>query len=363
MIVWRRLAQMVAEHGAAALVSIHEVKGSTPREAGACMIVRPDGAFHGTIGGGQLEWEMLRQAGEALQQGRGPARFIEQALGPDLGQCCGGWVSVLVETFDRRDFDVIEALAQAEGEGAFEIACSFDHAGRVARLHPSPLVGEGRERGKRSARSAREAIHSEARAHVAVPPSPTLPHKGGAGGLSWRESYGDVLTPVLLFGAGHVGRALVLALAPLPFAVRWIDSREDAFPAHLPANVTPVLTSDPEAEVARAPADAVVLVMTHDHALDLAITAAALQRPFPFAGLIGSDTKRARFERRFRELAIPEDRIAALVCPIGLSGIEGKEPAVIAASVAAQLLVERERAASPQAAPEALKSAHDRALA
>jgi xanthine dehydrogenase accessory factor len=168
---------------------------------------------------------------------------------------------------------------------------------------------------------------------------------------------------VLLFGAGHVGRALVLALAPLPFAVRWIDSREDAFPVHRPSNVAPVLTPNPEAEVARAPAGALVLVMTHDHALDLAITAAALQCPFPFVGLIGSDTKRARFERRFRELAIPEERIAVLACPVGLSGIAGKEPAVIAASVAAQLLLERERLASPQAASEALKSAHDRALA
>jgi xanthine dehydrogenase accessory factor len=324
MIVWRRLAQMVAERGAAALVSIHEVKGSTPREAGARMIVRPDGAFHGTIGGGQLEWEMLRQAGEALRQGRGPARFVQQALGPDLGQCCGGWVSVLVETFDRQDVDDLEALARLDGEGAFEVACSLDPDGRVRRENPSAPEATAR---------------------------------------TWREAYGDALTPVLLFGAGHVGRALVLALAPLPFAVRWIDSREDAFPAHLPANVTPVLTPDPEAEIARAPADAAVLVMTHDHALDLAITAAALQRPFPFVGLIGSDTKRARFERRFRELAIAEDRIAALVCPIGLSGIEGKEPAVIAASVAAQLLLERERVASPQAALETLKSAHDRALA
>ncbi len=363
MIVWRRLAQIVAEHGAAALIGIHEVRGSTPREAGARMIVRPDGAFYGTIGGGQLEWEMLRQAGEALQQGRGPARFVQQALGPDLGQCCGGWVSVLVETFDRRDVDALEALARLEGEGAFEVACSLDRDGRVARLHPSPLVGEGREGGTAFRRNARGANSSAASPLVTIPPSPALPHKGGEGGLSWHEAYGDALTPVLLFGAGHVGRALVLALAPLSFAVRWIDSREDAFPAHLPANVTPVLTPDPEAEVARASADAMVLVTTHDHALDLAITAAALQRPFPFVGLIGSDTKRARFERRFRELGIPDDRIAALVCPIGLPGIEGKEPAVIAASVTAQLLLERERGASPQAGRETVKSAHDRALA
>jgi xanthine dehydrogenase accessory factor len=80
---------------------------------------------------------MLRQAGEALQQGRGPARFVQQALGPDLGQCCGGWVSVLVETFDRRDVDALEALARLEGEGAFE-GCVLVGSGR-ARRTPPPL--------------------------------------------------------------------------------------------------------------------------------------------------------------------------------------------------------------------------------
>lgn len=197
-----------------------------------------------------------------------------------------------------------------------------------------------------------------------VPPSPALPNKGGEGRTRWREAYGDRPTPVLLFGAGHVGRALVLALAPLPFAVRWVDSREDAFPAHIPANATPVRMPDPEADIARAPTDSLVLIMTHDHALDLAITAAALRRDFPFVGLIGSGTKRARFERRFRDLAIPEESIRALVCPIGLPGIRSKEPAVIAASVAAQLLSERERLAGlSRGAAVPLRQPHDHAHA
>jgi len=154
-----------------------------------------------------------------------------------------------------------------------------------------------------------------------------------------------------LFGAGHVGRALVLALAPLPFAVRWIDSREGAFPSHIPVNATPVLTPDPVAEVASLPRDALVVVMTHEHPLDLAISAAALPRGFPFVGLIGSETKRARFEKRFRELGIAEERIRSLVCPIGLPGIASKEPAVIAASVVAQLLEVREKPMETSPAP------------
>ncbi|HEX8167753.1 MAG TPA: xanthine dehydrogenase accessory protein XdhC [Beijerinckiaceae bacterium] len=277
MTVWRRLQDIVAEHGAAALVTVHATKGSVPREAGARMVVRPDGAFYGTIGGGALEWQALAAARKAIAQGRGPARFVDHVLGPDLGQCCGGRVTLLVETFDARDAETLAALAAAEPE--------------------------------------------------------------------------ESRTPLLLFGAGHVGRALVLALASLPFAVRWIDGRDDAFPPHIPAHATPVLTDDPAAELARAPADAFVLVMTHSHPLDLAVTAEALRRGFPFVGLIGSATKRARFARRFREIGIAEERIRALACPIGVPGIKAKEPAVIAASVAAQLLAERERIAASAAAP------------
>jgi xanthine dehydrogenase accessory factor len=274
--VWRRLAEIVAERGAAALVTVQAAKGSVPREAGAHMAVRPDGAFYGTIGGGALEWQALAAAREAIAAGRGPARIVEKVLGPDLGQCCGGRVTLSIETFDRRDAERLAALAAAEPE--------------------------------------------------------------------------ESRTPLLLFGAGHVGRALVLALAPLPFSVRWIDGREDAFPPHVPATATPVHAADPEAELARAPADAFVLVMTHSHSLDLAVTAEALGRGFPFVGLIGSATKRARFERRFREIGIAEARIRALACPIGVPGIAGKEPAVIAASAAAQLLAERERIVAGAAA-------------
>jgi xanthine dehydrogenase accessory factor len=268
--VWRRLAEIVAEHGTAALVTIERAQGSTPREAGARMIVRADGAFHGSIGGGQLEWQALAAAREALRGGRGPPTLVHKVLGPDLGQCCGGRVTLRIEIFDRRDSERLMSLAAGEWD--------------------------------------------------------------------------DGRTLLLLFGAGHVGRALVLALAPLPFAVRWIDSREDAFPAHVPANAAPVWRTVPAAEIAAAAAGSFVVVMTHEHPLDLALTAAALSHEdLPYVGLIGSATKRARFERRFRQLGISEARIRALACPIGMPGIAGKEPPVIAAAVAAQLLAERER--------------------
>jgi xanthine dehydrogenase accessory factor len=304
--VWRQLADLIGQHGSAALITVHEVKGSAPREVGAHMVVRPDGAFHGTIGGGQLEFRMLDIARDMLREGRGAARIVDQALGPDLGQCCGGRVKILIETFDGRDLEDIKPLADSEAHGIFEVECRLDK-GRVIR-DLSSAVGDDQA-------------------------------------TQWRETHGEARTPVLIFGAGHVGRALALALAPLPFSVRWLDDREDAFPGHVPANVAAVRMQDPVGEIAQADPRSLILVMTHDHPLDMAITAAALGRDFPYVGLIGSDTKRARFEKRFRELGLSEARIRSLVCPIGIPGIVAKEPAVIAASVVAQLLQVRERGA------------------
>ncbi len=145
--------------------------------------------------------------------------------------------------------------------------------------------------------------------------------------------------PVYLFGAGHVGRALALALAPLPFALTWIDSRDQAFPERAPANARLVRPSDPISELGGAPDRALIVVMTHSHPLDLAIIAEALRQDrFAYVGLIGSATKRARFSSQMRAAGFAETKLQKLVCPIGIVGISGKEPPVIAAAVAAQLL-------------------------
>ena len=169
------------------------------------------------------------------------------------------------------------------------------------------------------------------------------------------EGFGDARRPLILFGAGHVGRALVLALAPLPFAVTWIDPRPDAFPAHVPGNVTLRRSEDPAASLPEAPAGAFVLVMTHSHPLDLALVGAALgDTRFPYVGLIGSATKRARFEKRLAGMGIPAGRVASLVCPIGIAGIDSKLPAVIAAATAAELLVRDEALRAAMTADDGL---------
>ncbi len=236
------------ENQPAVLVTVLEARGSTPRDPGAKMVVSADGLF-GTIGGGNLEYRCEAVARSLLADGaEGPFRR-DFPLGPELGQCCGGHVTVLFEVL------------------------------RPPRLH------------------------------------------------------------IALFGAGHVGKALVKLLADLPCRVSWIDSRPESLPANLPRNVTPIRTADPDRAVGALPAGCMVMVMTHDHKLDFDIVSTALQRSdFHAVGLIGSETKRARFAGRLARAGLTRCAIERLICPIGLPDIEGKEPAVVAISVAAQIL-------------------------
>jgi xanthine dehydrogenase accessory factor len=321
MEVWPRIEAMIEAHGACALVSVVATQGSVPREAGARMIVRPDGAFSGSVGGGTLEWQALAKAQAMLGKSERAVHLADQTLGPDLGQCCGGRVTLAIEVFDRSDREDVAALAAAEQAGPITVE-AVRTGGRYARR----IVPEG------SATAS-------------------------AGAERFIERFGERRPTILLFGAGHVGRALVLALAPLPFRIVWNDERPGAFPPAIPANAEPTGEA-PLAVIARAPAGAQALVMTHSHALDLAITAAALANPgIAHVGLIGSATKRARFVRRLTEQGLPADRIAALRCPIGLPGIGGKEPAVIAAAVAAECLALRDARSIGQNRPAARRRA------
>jgi xanthine dehydrogenase accessory factor len=297
--VFEKLVAAVREEGSAALVTVVSAEGSAPRDAGARMVVRPSAAFHGTIGGGALEFEAIARAQAALAGGRGPAIREAFLLGPQLGQCCGGRVDLAIETFGPPDLPAIAALAEAEAAGPFAARARLDDDGRLAREIAS----------------------------------------GASEGGGRLETFGEEATPVLLFGAGHVGRALALALAPLPFRVRWIDSRPDAFPRFVAGNVALAPNADPPSEIDAAEAGALVVVMTHSHPLDLAIVMRALAaEKFRYVGLIGSATKRARFVGQMRAAALSEAALARLTCPIGVPGVEGKAPAVIAASVAVQLL-------------------------
>lgn len=279
---WSAIARLVRSEGRCALVSVVKVEGSAPREAGARMIVTASG-YSGTIGGGALEWRAIAAAQAMF--GKGEAMHTtSHALGPELGQCCGGRVDLVTEVFDAASLARIDAFAAREQSGAFTLT------GRI-------------------------------------------------GSPRFEEHFGVAQRPLYLFGAGHVGRALALALAPLPYAVRWIDGRDGAFPQAVPGNVTRIQSANPVHDLQAAPDGSFVLIMTHSHALDLAVTEAALRDArFAYVGLIGSTTKRARFEKRLREGGVPPARIGALVCPIGMPGIRAKLPAIIAAATVAQLL-------------------------
>lgn len=297
------------------MISVIRVEGSAPREVGARMVVQHNAGFFGTIGGGRLEYEALAVAEAALSAESLSASLRVWPLGPNLGQCCGGSVTTLIETFDASDLEQVRAFAAAEKAGPF---ATISHITAQDRM-------------------AREIADENAAAEPGE----------DAASQRFLERFGEVRKTVLLFGAGHVGRAIVLALSQLPFSVRWIDTRAGHFPDYVPANVTTIRTDAPEREIDAAPAGAFALVMTHSHPLDYSIAAAALLRTdLGFVGLIGSATKRARFASQAQKLGISEAQVARLACPIGLPDIRDKEPSIIAASVVAQLLIARERTIS-----------------
>ncbi len=308
MQVWSVIANAVGEQGACALITQLEIQGSAPREAGARMVVMPNGTFTGTIGGGALEWRALALAQSALRKKDPAPQISRHALGPELGQCCGGVSRLMVEVFTADRRDEISPLAGAEQAGTFVTDGTIAETGVVREIIPSGNVGNT--------------------------------------GIRWNgadsvvETFGHIYRQIYLFGAGHVGRALILALAPLPFDVVWIDPRDDAFPGAVPGNVKMVRSSDPAAELSHATDGSFVLAITHSHALDLDLVQTALKSGrFGYVGVIGSATKRARFVSRMRKAGLAAELIDKLVCPIGAGSITSKQPAVIAVGVAAELLL------------------------
>lgn len=249
---WRDAGEAVAR------ITVLVAKGSTPREAGAYMLLTQREQV-GTIGGGRLEWDCMADARALLTDG---ADHLERhiPLGPAINQCCGGAVTVSIERI--RNLDDIERQA-------------------------------------------------------------------------WKER--ETLPQLILFGAGHVGRALAKSLALLPLRLVWVDARQDEF-GPVPPTVEAQVTSDWESTLNAAPAGSGVLVLTQSHTLDALITGAALARnDLRYVGMIGSRTKRKRFESAFRAIDIPQHQIDKLVCPIGDFGVRDKRPEMIAAFVTAEI--------------------------
>jgi xanthine dehydrogenase accessory factor len=284
----------VAAHGRLVRVVVAAVEGSAPREPGAAMLVWPGGQS-GTIGGGALEWEAAARA-----RGITADRVDRLPLGPALGQCCGGAVTLVSEVWDAARLATVGDVVARSPEG------------RAMPLVVKRLLDRARARGE-------------------VP------------GVVW--THGWLVEPVArptralwVWGAGHVGRAIVAVMAPLPgLAITWADVARDRFPDAVPEVVTLRADRDLAAMATQAPRDAEHLILTFSHALDLDLCHRLLGHGFRNCGLIGSATKRARFRSRLAALGHAPEAIARIRCPIGDPAL-GKHPQAIAVSVAAAFL-------------------------
>ena len=287
-------AALVA-HGRVARVVIAGFAGSSPREVGAAMLVWAGGQS-GTIGGGALEFQAVGRARAMLAAGG--SRLDREALGPKLGQCCGGAVTLLTEVYDAVPPGPVVARAVD---------------GQAMPLAVSRMLAAARGQG--------------------VMPVPQLIH-------GWMvEPVSGPRRQVWVWGAGHVGRALVAVLSPLPeIALTWVDIAAERFPEASGVRVLPV--PDPADAVALAPPEAEHLIVTFSHALDLELCHRLLRHGFASCGLIGSATKWARFRSRLRALGHDEARISRITCPIGQPAL-GKHPHSIAIGVAAEVLARK----------------------
>jgi xanthine dehydrogenase accessory factor len=308
-------------HSAAPMVRIvvAGVRGSSPRDPGASMLIC-DTETLGTIGGGNLEWQAVGAARALLAaDGSLPSvRVRNLVLGRELGQCCGGVVQLWLERFTPADLPLLQRAATEISSGTPSVITTELSQGRVTR------------RLERRGANLREATLHAGICFSSMQEDTVM--------LSERIQLVDPAA-VWLYGAGHVGQALIRVLADLPFQITWIDPRPELLPDSLPDNVRVVSTDSPVEEVSTAPPTARHIVMTHDHALDYAICRAVLARDdYLWLGLIGSKSKAARFRSRLLREGVASRSIQRLVCPIGVPGVSSKWPTAIAVAIAAQLL-------------------------
>ena len=339
MAEWIDTLKKLAEEGeSAVLVTVGRIRGSAPRETGARMVVTRRHAI-GSIGGGQLEYTCTELACKLLTNERAVVLSRTFPLGPDLGQCCGGVVDIVFERLPASRAEWLETAARCH----------------EARIPAVVMTSAGADSGSNvvTAEEGRSSLPADTLAVV----DEVLAGRAAA-------TVGDaVLVPltagtidVAIFGAGHVGAAIVDLLAKLDSRIRWIDSRRQMFPSSLPANVTAIESADPAHEVASVPPGAYCLVMTHSHPVDLEICERLLMRDdLAFRGLIGSRSKQRRFNKRLASMGLTKRQLERLVCPIGIDGVNGKKPAEIAVGVAAQLLKMRDAQQSVASPARSLK--------
>ncbi|MGO2477429.1 MAG: xanthine dehydrogenase accessory protein XdhC [Pseudoalteromonas sp.] len=245
-------AQAIAQHEQSGInyviATVLGTVGSTPRASGAKMVISGEHIYD-TLGGGHLEFKVIEKARELLAIGESSQAIEKFNLGANLGQCCGGAATVMLECMQCERFTL------------------------------------------------------------------------------------DI------YGAGHVAQALISILAQLPMRIRWIDSRADVFPQHIPNNITKIIDEEPTEQVKTAPKNTCYLILTHNHQLDFELTQAIIKRgDAHWLGVIGSDTKAKRFEQRLAHRNFTTEQISKMVCPVGLKNVTGKLPMEVAISISGQLI-------------------------
>lgn len=308
------------------MVTLLRAGGLVSREPGARMLVTPYQTFD-SIGGGHLELQATRYArallGLTVDANGTPHRIERFMTEPADSPSTGIGVDL---AFERIDAESLKALRVVRRRAR-------------SRLDTWRLVGIDDGAGSSVYDAAGKRLLGAGPEQLTLPGQACALQRDHDGKRAMLAAYLAPRPHLMLFGAGHVGAAIVRALAPLPCHVTWIDERRDLFPPLLPSNIAPEATSDPESLIAGADAGMSYLVLTHSHALDQRLSEAILRRgDARWFGLIGSPSKREQFERRLRARGIPASRLATMNCPIGVPGIAAIDPAVIAAAVAAQLL-------------------------
>ena len=303
MLNWMQLAALSQQTEPFILVTVALVKGSSPREVGAKMAVFPD-RIKGTIGGGHLEFAAIEHAKQLLSQAQDNQISLTQTpLTPRFDQCCGGHVTLVFEKINPASSTWLVDLAQflalkpTKNNQAWLIFDQISHQKAISRTPTKPEK------------------------HLII--ETIQPHP----------------FPIIIFGAGHVGKALLNQLQYLDAQLTLVDSRADQLPQLQQPHIQCITSDDWQSIVEQAPSHAYFLIMTHSHQLDFALTQAILKKgQFAYCGLIGSKTKKVRFERQLSASGFTQHQITRLTCPIGLPSIPGKSPEVLAISVVAQLL-------------------------
>ncbi len=287
---WAQTALSGSNDEYVCLVMVVETKGSAPREAGALMFVYKD-YLKGSIGGGELEFQAIETARKNQPKKHFARTLRSYPLGPALGQCCGGNVKLMFEWYGPESRPILMQLAKKKGYSQHPTTTQ-DIPTAASRLSEKMLC---------------------------VP-------------LNVKNR------DVFLYGAGHVGRAVIEIAQHLPCQIYWVDTNDDRYPERIAEGVIKLPAREPQTIAQRAPEHAIHLIMTYSHQLDFDIILAVLQGSnFAKCGLIGSKTKATRFQKRLREAGVSPDVIGRLVCPIGLKEIKGKRPIQVALSVTAQL--------------------------